>query len=184
MGMPTAISRTFGSIALSLLLCGAAHSEVTMSSPQAFDLTLEVQVAQDSDSVWDALLEDTGKWWHPSGTMSGEPENVSLEAWAGGCICETLNDGGSVRQLEVVLVSRDAGILQAVGGIGPLRSLPVAGVFTFTVEDLESGGTKIGFSYKVAGGGQLEELAAPVDALLAQQLERLSNWVDKGTVGN
>lgn len=182
--MPIAISRILGSTLLLVLLSGAAHSEVTMSSPQAFDLTLETQVAKDADSVWDALLEDTGKWWHPSGTLSGEPQNVALEAWAGGCICETLDDGGSVRQLEVVLVSRDAGILQAVGGIGPLRSLPVAAVFTFTVEELEDGGTKIGFSYKVAGGGQLEALAEPVDALLAQQLKRLANWVDHGNTGD
>ncbi len=155
-----------------------------MLSPQAFDVRLEATVSKESEDVWSALLEDTGNWWHPSGTLSGEPENVTLEAWAGGCICEALNDGGSVRKLEVVLVSREAGILQAVGGLGPLRSLPVAAVFTFTVKSLEAGGTLIELSYKVAGGGQVEELAEPVNTLLREQIERLAKWVETGTVGD
>ncbi len=156
----------------------SALAEVTASAPQSFDVTLEATVKRDADSVWDALIEDTGMWWDPEQTLSGEPQNVTLEAWAGGCICEALSDGGSVRQLEVVLVSRDSGILQAIGGLGPLRNLPVSGVFTFTVEKQESGGTKIGLTYKVSGGGEVGPLAAQVDELLSQQLARLAHWID------
>ena len=162
-----------------LLASGVAHSEVTKSTAQSFDIALEAKVARDADVVWDALLEDTGNWWLPEGTLSGDPQNVTLEAWAGGCICEALNDGGSVRQLEVVLVSQDAGILQAIGGLGVLRALPVAGIFTLTIAAQESGGTRIGLTYRVSGGGEVGALAAEVDQLLSRQLASLANWINK-----
>lgn len=178
MRIPTAA--LLGPFLLLSLLVGAAPAgaEVTMSSPQAFDISIEATVKKDSHSVWTALIEDTGMWWHPEGTLSGDPQNVTLEAWAGGCICESLDDGGSVKQLEVVLVSQDAGILQAVGTLGPLRSLPVAGIFTLKVEELDAGGTKIILTYKVSGGAQVEPHAKPVDGLLGKQLARLAEYVD------
>ena len=163
-----------------LFAAGGASSEVTKSSPQAFDIALEATVTKDADAVWDALIEDTGNWWLPEGTLSGDPMNVTLEAWAGGCICEALDDGGSVKQLEVILVSRDAGILQAIGGFGPLRAVPVSGIFTLTITANDAGGTRIGMTYRVSGGGEVEALAAQVDQLLVQQLARLAHWIDHG----
>ena len=46
----------------------SALAEVTASAPQSFDVTLEASVKRDADSVWDALIEDTGMWWDPEKT--------------------------------------------------------------------------------------------------------------------
>ena len=71
--------------------------------------------------MYNSIVDDVGLWWDSSHTFSGNAENLSIDDKAGGCFCENLENGGSVRHLEVVFV--DPGkTLRMIGGLGPLSS--------------------------------------------------------------
>jgi hypothetical protein len=68
------------------------------------------------------------------------------------------------------------------GGLGPLQAEAASGILTFAIKTVP-GGTEITQSYIVGGyvRGGADKLAAPVDKVLAQQLDGLVRHLgDKG----
>src|ERR1700681_1128530 len=118
-------------LALASVAGGRAAAEVVTVAANGFEIRETAHTAAASDKVYAALLLPA-HWWSSDHTFSGSAANLVLDARAGGCWCETLPDGGSVEHLRVVYVSPGK-TLRLRGALGPLQSLAVAGVMTWSV---------------------------------------------------
>lgn len=167
-----------GLAALALGSAGAARSEVTDVSANGFRSSHVLQVDAPAQKVWNALLQP-GRWWDPAHTYSGAARNLTLEAQAGGCFCETLKNG-EVQHLTVTHI-RWPEQLTLTGGLGPLASQGVAGNMVFTVKPSGAGST-LTMSYAVGGWSAMPfpTLAPAVDGVLAGQMARLKRHAETG----
>ncbi len=129
------------------------------------------------------LAKKLPAWWHPEHTWSGAASNLSLNARAGGCFCERLPNGGSVEHARVVFV-KPPEVLRLQGALGPLQDMGVLGVLTFKVAPAAEGST-VTLTYTVNGNlpADPKGLAAAVDQVLTQQLDRLTRYLDTGSPG-
>jgi hypothetical protein len=164
--------RISASIAAGLLLAAPAFAEVTSSSPIHFDIESHVTVAATPAQTYEALGR-IGAWWDPVHSYSHDAANMRLELWAGGCLCETLPDGGTVEHMHVVQ-ALPGRVIRLTGALGPLQAEALTGTLTWSLRAVP-GGTEISTVYLVSGHvrGDTGSYAAPVDAVLRGQLERL-----------
>src|SRR5271154_593542 len=125
-----------------------ARADVASVGSNGFEVRETVHVAASSDKAYAALLLPA-RWWNSDHTFSGNDANLSLDARAGGCWCETLPDGGSVEHLRVVYVAPGK-VLRLRGALGPFQSLAVEGSMTWSVKS-NANGTDISLSYVVGG---------------------------------
>jgi hypothetical protein len=123
-----------------------------------------------------------GAWWDPAHTYTQDGNRLSLKAEPGGCFCESLKGGGFVEHLRVVLVMPGK-LLRLQGGLGPLQEMGASGVMTVKFEPAGAQ-TLVTLTYAVSGyqpGDGLADVAAPVDEVLHEQLERYRKLTDGGT---
>jgi hypothetical protein len=168
--------------ALALVAFPAQHSvgEVTGVSTNGFEVHEQVHVNAGTAAVWSAIIEPK-RWWNSAHSYSGHAANFTLEATAGGCWCERLEDGGSVQHLTVVYVSPGKAI-RLRGGLGPLQSMAVDGVLTIKVNGA-SAGTDLMLDYAVGGYSKdgFENLSKAVDSVLGDQVARVKRLLETGT---
>ena len=164
--------------ALVLALATTARAEVTEVADHGFRSLHTLQMNAPAKKVWDALLQP-GRWWDPAHTYSGSARNLTLEARAGGCFCETLKNG-QVQHLTVTHI-RWPEQLTLTGGLGPLAAQGVAGAMVVTVKP-SPGGSTVTMSYAVGGWSAVpfQTLAPAVDGVLAGQMTRLKLHVETG----
>jgi hypothetical protein len=113
-------------------------------------------------------------WWADSHTYSGAAGNLSLALNPGGCWCEALKDGGSVRHMSVEYVAPGSSV-RLSGGLGPLQTMGVAGALAVSFAPKDSGAT-LTIDYRVSGraDGGWVGLSAAVDRVLGEQFARLA----------
>ena len=154
-----------------------AAAEVISAGQNGFEIRETVHVAAAPDKAYAALLQPA-RWWSSEHTFSGSAANLTLDARAGGCWCETLPDGGSVEHMRVVNIAPGK-VLRLRGALGPLQGLGVEGAMTLSVKAAASG-TDITISYAAGGYAKdgLDGLSKVVDHVLGEQLERLRKLID------
>jgi len=159
-------------LAVGLAAAAPVAAEVTSSSPIHFDIESRVIVAATPAQAYEALGR-IGAWWDGAHSYSGDAGNMRLELRAGGCFCETLPDGGTVEHMHVVQ-ALPGRVIRMTGALGPLQSEALTGTLTWTLRAIPQG-TEITSVYLVSGHvrGDVGAYAAPVDAVLRAQLERL-----------
>lgn len=162
-------------ICIAILTCAApAAAEVISASPEHYKLRQEGVSPLAPDALWVRLI-DPASWWHPDHTYSGDSDNLSFEAKAGGVWREDW-EGGSVFHGEV-LMAREGKTLRLDAPFGPLQEMGVSVVWTITLTpDEETGGTKVVFD-EIANGteaSQLDELAPAVDFVKTEAMSRLT----------
>ena len=96
-----------------------ASAEVVSVAGNGFELRETAHTAASSDKVYAALLLPS-RWWNSAHTFSQSASNLTLDARAGGCWCETLPNGGSVEHMRVVYVSPGK-TLRLRGALGPFQ---------------------------------------------------------------
>jgi len=161
-----------------LSVAGAATAEVTDRSPAGFQVRRQLEIAAPPGKLYQALT-DIGRWWNPRHTWSGDANNLSIDP-VGGCFCEAW-PRGRVRHMTVVY-AEPAKSLHLFGGLGPLQTTGAAGHLNFDIA-AEGAGSTLTLTYDVGGyakGGLAETWAAPVDAVLGEQLGRLKAFVETG----
>jgi uncharacterized protein YndB with AHSA1/START domain len=171
-----------------LVMCAAAGVLVSMAAQRAaaevvsvagngFELRETAHTAASADKVFAALLQPA-RWWNSEHTFSRNAANLTLDARAGGCWCETLPNGGSVEHLRVVYVAPGK-TLRLRGALGPFQGFAVDGVMTLSVKSV-SDGTDISLTYVIGGYAKdgFGELSKAADGVLGEQLERLKKLVD------
>jgi uncharacterized protein YndB with AHSA1/START domain len=156
-----------------------ARAEVTRAAADSFLVEHKLAVAAAPGKVFEALGQP-GRWWSDAHTYSGRASNLSLTTEAGGCFCERWS-GGSVEHGRVVLVRRDTQ-LRLEAALGPLQEMAVEAVLTFTLA-ARDGSTDLTLTYRVSGdpAHKLDGLAAIVDTVIGEQVQRLKRLVDTGS---
>ena len=167
-------------LAAALAACGngiaaAATSEV---SPAGFLVTVRHDVKATPQRLYQALGE-VDKWWNGKHSWSAKAANLSLATQAGGCFCERW-EANSVEHARVIHAAQDR-MLRLEGSLGPLQALAATSVLTFALA-AKDGGTALLVTYRVAGNDAagLQQLAEPVDGVIAEQVRRLVAYVETG----
>lgn len=162
------------------LLLPAAHgvlADVVNATPAGFEVKETAHVASTPDKAYAGLLTPS-HWWNSDHSFSGNAANFTLEARAGGCWCETLPDGGSVQHMTVTYLAPGK-VLRLRGALGPLGSMPIEGVMTWTLKGA-GGGTDISLGYAVSGTAPqgFDSLSKAVDGVLADAVARLKKLLE------
>jgi uncharacterized protein YndB with AHSA1/START domain len=173
------ICSTIGFV-VAAIISATAQAAVTDSAPNGFALTETVHIAAPRDKVYAALLEPS-HWWSSTHSFSGNAANITLDARAGGCWCETLPNGGSAQHLTVVYV-KPGEMLRLNGALGPFQSFAVDGVLTWTLKD-GGAGTDLTLTYLVGGymKGGFDGISKAADGVLGEQAIRLQHFVETGS---
>ncbi len=170
-----------GAVALTtaLLFVPATRAKVVSQGAAGFMISHETEVAVDSKAAYDAFV-DVGRWWNDSHTFSGAARNLSIDPKAGGCWCEALPNGGSVRHMTVVQANPGA-MLVFNGGLGPLQFMGVAGSMQVTFK-AKDGSTNVTVVYSVGGYDPdgFKEISKAVDGVLAEQMKRYGSFASAG----
>ena len=166
------------------LFSGLAVADVTGAGPGGFSLVHEVTVGASRSDVWNAAVNEVGRWWSNDHTISGDAGNMNIEPELQGCFCEASDNRVGVVHLTVTSINPNA-MLRLTGGLGPLGLMGVAGNMTWEFFDAE-GGTNVRFMYAVGGfdPGGLDSLAEPVDFVIGEALQRLKAYVETGNAEN
>ena len=165
-------------IGAAALMSAPAAAEVVDRSASGFTLRSTTQIAAAPDIVFRALV-DVGSWWNKAHTYTGDAANMSIVAQPGGCFCEELPNGVGVEHGRVVNVVPNR-LLRLATALGPLQELGVTGSMTWQIASSGQGST-VTMTYAVGGymAGGLDQLADPVDKVLAQQIALLKAYVEK-----
>lgn len=170
--------RTVAAVAATIMMSAPAKAEVLDASATTFTVRTTVTVSKDAAAVYDVFTQRLGEWWNGSHSYSGQSSNLSLAARAGGCFCEQLKDG-SVEHMTVIYAERGK-MLRLRGGLGPLQSLTVTGVWTVTFQE-QNGKTTVESTYAVGGYTKdgLAALAPLVDGVMTDQVTRFQRLAER-----
>ncbi len=156
-----------------------ADAKVTAQGPNGFIVAQETDVAVDPKAAYDAFVK-IGSWWNDAHSFSGAAKNISIDPKAGGCWCEALPNGGSVRHMSVVQANPGV-ILVFNGGLGPLQFMGVAGSMKveFAARDK---GTRVRVVYAVGGydPDNFRDISKGVDGVLGEQITRYTKFASTG----
>ena len=161
------------------LLTSPAFASVVESAPNGFAIEQTLIIKAPAEKVYAALIQPS-LWWNSQHTFSGNAKNLSLDAKAGGCFCETW-PGGSVEHSRIVFVMPDK-VLRLRGVLGPFQAQGVDGALSFTLS-ADPGGTKLVLQ-NILGGfmkGGFGPWPERADGMLADQMGRLKNFIETGT---
>lgn len=164
--------------ALTLAQGCPARAEVVDRTANGFAIRQIAHIAAPSGRVYAALLEPA-KWWDSEHTFSGKAANLTLDARAGGCFCETWS-GSSVQHL-VVVDAEPGTSLRLRGALGPFQGQAVDGALTFSLK-ASAGGTDLTLDNTVGGymKGGFGEWSVAADAMLADRMARLKSYIETG----
>ena len=156
-----------------------ARADVLDSAAGGFTVKIAVAIHASPHDVYTHLLR-VADWWDSAHTFSGNSHNLRLEAIPTGCFCEEFRNGGGVRHMDVVYVEPDKALVLR-GGLGPLQRLAASGSMTMALTATPDG-TRLEVTFAATGylPAGMNTLAAPVDGVLTEQVNRLKNLVEQG----
>ncbi len=158
------------------------QADVMSSGPTGFIVKIETPVAAAPAEVYSRFLQ-IGQWWSDEHTYSSKAANMTLENTPGGCFCELLPGGGFVRHAQVEL-SMPGQLIRLSGALGPLQEMGAYGLMDFRFHaDGAKNKTRLELTYTVSGyqpGKGLGEIAAAVDGVMTEQMQRLKHLVETG----
>ncbi|AIF46319.1 SRPBCC family protein [Dyella japonica] len=171
-------SQAVAAAILLLLVAPGGRAEVKEAAPDHLLIQDSRTIHAPPDKLY-AALADIGHWWNSEHTYSGDASHLSLKAEAGGCFCERW-DNQSVEHGRVIWAA-PGHALRLSTALGPLQSMAVTGVMTFTLKPAPEG-TALQFEYRVNGSGAsgLDKIAPAVDGVLMEQLQRLQRYAETG----
>jgi hypothetical protein len=154
-----------------------ASATVADSSATGFTVKITLNLKAAPADAYKKILR-VGDWWDSAHTFSGDAHNLSIEEKAGGCWCEKLPNGGSIKHMEVITLMPGARIVFS-GTLGPLQNVAAAGAMIFAITK-DGDGSKLTFSYSVAGylPAGMNTYAAPVDGVLTEALNRFKDYAE------
>jgi uncharacterized protein YndB with AHSA1/START domain len=164
-------------------MAAPAHAAVTGSSEAGFATERSVEIAASAEAVY-SLLTAPGRWWNDGHTYSGDSANMTIDARAGGCFCETIpakaGPGGSIEHGRVIY-AMPGKQLRLAGALGPLQTEAVVGTLDFAITPTGKG-VKVVMTYVVGGylRGGAAKLAPLVDQVLGEQLAGLKQAAESG----
>lgn len=163
-----------------LLAAGSAEAAVVEATANGFQLKITADIQAPPSKVYEALLQPA-RWWNADHTFSGSAANLTLEPRAGGCFCESLPGGGSVRHLEITSVMPGRSLVLR-GALGPFQAMGVEGALTLAVAPKDQGAS-LTLTHTIGGfvPGGLTDWAPRADAMLGEQVARLKKLLETGS---
>lgn len=182
--------------ALALAQSMAAQAEVVSSAPDRFliqiDRPLVVRPVSPAEGahtsspatdpaatqLWQRLLTP-GQWWSDAHSWGGDAATMRIEPRVGGCWCETLSGGGEVEHGRIIAILPGERLLMRAE-LGPLQSSAVTGKLEWRFVTTAAGRV-LRLRYDVQGALPMAAtpLAAAVDAVLTEQMDRLLAMLDQ-----
>lgn len=162
--------------------CTSAFADVVAAADNGFQIKRKIGIKAPPEIVWRSLVAHVGEWWNADHTYSGNSHNLYIEATALGCFCEKIESDGSVVHLMVTFVNPSQ-MIRLTGGLGPLGLMGVDGNMTISLRPGDNF-TTLELEYQVGGYSPngLESVAPAVDAVLGEQIARLRQFVETGSV--
>lgn len=156
-----------------------ARAEVRQSAADSFVVSLSETVNEKPGRAYDDITQ-VQRWWDSQHTWSGKAANLSLKAVAGGCFCERWN-GGSAEHGHVIM-ALPGKLLRLEASLGPLQELALKGVLSIWIRSENDATSTLVLEYRVNGAANsgLDGYAPNVDAMLAEQFERLKRFIETG----
>jgi uncharacterized protein YndB with AHSA1/START domain len=166
--------------ALLAMHCGAAHAAVLDVQPNGFAVEELAHIAATPDAVYAAFIHPE-KWWNSSHSFSQDRANLSLDAKAGGCLCETLPGGGSVQHLTVVYADPARTRITLRGAMGPFIDLGMDGALSIVLKP-KDGGTALVLENNVGGyiKGGMGNWPQMVDGMMTDVVAHLKTYAETG----
>jgi uncharacterized protein YndB with AHSA1/START domain len=167
-------------LAVALILSERASAEITDAAADGFTVRETVHIEANADKVYAALIQPQ-HWWSSHHSFSGDAANMSLDAHAGGCWCETLPGGGSVLHMSVVYAVPGK-VLRLRGAMGPFQAMATESVMTWTLTSA-NGGTDLVLTDATGGyaTGGLQKITPVLDHVMGEQVVRLKSYVETGS---
>jgi len=162
-----------------VLAASSVSAEVAGAGSGGFEVREQAHIGVPPDAVYAALLSPK-RWWDPKHTYSGDATNLTLDAKAGGCWCESMPGGGSVEHMSVVYLAPGKAI-RFRGALGPLQAMGVVGSLTIKLTAAGSG-TDLALTYAVGGYSKdgFADVSRAVDSVLGAQVTRLQKLLTTG----
>jgi uncharacterized protein YndB with AHSA1/START domain len=160
--------------------CLSAHAAVLDVNEQGFAVEETAQIAAPPDKVYASLIHPE-KWWNSQHTFSQDARNLTLDPHAGGCLCETLASGGSVKHLEVVYADPARTTIRFRGAMGPLQAQGVEGALTIALVT-KDGGTALTLDNNYGGyfKGGFTKIAPAADGMLTDLVAHVKFYAENG----
>jgi uncharacterized protein YndB with AHSA1/START domain len=174
------LSAFFSTLMLLLALSlTSLRAEVVDSSRHGFTVMNKALIQASPEEVYEHFTHHIGQWWSDAHSWSGKAANISIDPRPNGCWCEQLPVNGQAVHMQTVF-TKPGEMIRFQGALGPLQSMAVQGSMTLQFTKVAEG-TQVEWLYTVSGyhpkGMQI--MAGPVDGVLAQQLGRLKEFVEK-----
>lgn len=156
------------------LLFSAASADIVDQSTDGFALHWDAPVMQSPEDLWTRIITPSA-WWSSDHTYSGDAANLTLEAKAGGCWCETW-DGGEVEHGRVLAIQPGKQIVIAAP-FGPMQSMAVTAVMTISISETDNGETLLTKDFVATGASfqNLDELAPIVHMVQGEAFKTLAS---------
>jgi hypothetical protein len=153
------------------------QADVLNVAPSGFQVHEAVHVKVSPEQAYDLLVRPS-RWWSSEHTFSRDAGNLTLDAHAGGCWCETLPDGGSVEHMRV-LWAAPGKALRLRGALGPFQAMAVDGVLSFAIKP-NADGSEVTLDYSLGGYSKdgFDVLARITDKVMNEQLERFKKALE------
>jgi uncharacterized protein YndB with AHSA1/START domain len=157
----------------------SARADVVESAATGFAIVEKAQISAAPEKLYDALIHPEN-WWNAEHSFSNDAHNLSLDARAGGCLCETLPNGGSVQHLTVIFAAPGK-TLRLKGAMGPFQGQGLEGVLTFNLKP-EGSGTALELDYNIGGfmKGGFGKMPQAADAMLTDLVAHLKYYAETG----
>ncbi|MBV9991715.1 MAG: SRPBCC domain-containing protein [Alphaproteobacteria bacterium] len=165
-----------------LALSGAAQAAVQDVQANGFSIEEDLHIEASPDKVYETLIQPK-LWWSSAHTFSGDAKNMTMDARAGGCWCETLPGGGGVLHMTVVN-AQPGKRLVLHGALGPFQTTGMDGAMNFILETKDKGKTtELTLVYNLGGyvSGGYGALPQSADGVLNIQTKRLKKFIETGT---
>lgn len=168
-----------GCAVAALLIAANARGAVVESNANGFAIEETAHITTTPDKVYAALVHPES-WWNPEHTFSQSAKNLSLDVKAGGCLCETLPDGGSVQHLVVASVMPGKMIVFR-GAMGPFQGQGVDGAMTIRLT-AKDGGTDLVLDNNYGGfvKGGMGKWPEAADGMLTDLVQHLKYFAENG----
>lgn len=163
-------------VALSLtVMASPATAEVLSADEHGLEIQHVVNLVVPQPQAF-AALGQVGRWWGKDHTYSGNSNRMSLQLRAGGCWCETLDNGGGVEHMHVTYIQPGERIV-LTGSLGPLLYEATTAVMDIKVDRI-AGGSRVTMNYRAAGfaKGGAAAMAPLVDGVLGEQMKRFRTY--------
>jgi uncharacterized protein YndB with AHSA1/START domain len=154
------------------LTVAPAQAAVTDVGANGFEIEHTVHIAASPAAVYATLIRPA-RWWSKDHTYSGNAGNLTLDAKAGGCWCEKL-DQGSVAHMTVTLAMPGKSLVLRGGGLGPLIDQAMDGAMRWSLKEAADG-TDLTLTYRLGGymKGGFGTMPKAIDGVLGEQMARL-----------